>query len=119
MILDRGVCSIFARQEVSAPGAMPAAAYVLRSRSWYGELNFETSTSRPTEGREERLTAARIRIFQDRSIAQGDVVVLRDINSFDQAADGEPVYRVTRAWHGTDDGGPTPITDLTLEVYEP
>ena len=47
------------------------------------------------------------------------MVVLRDIRSFDQVADGEPVYRVTRAWHGTDDGGPTPITDLTLEVFEP
>ena len=119
MLLDAGVCTIFRMLDNSGAGDMPSKAYTPVFRSWYGELSFETSPSRPTEGREERKTDARIRVLQNRTLCQGDVVVLADLSEFVDLADGTPVYRITRAYHGQDDGGPTPITDLTLEVYEP
>ena len=120
MILDKGICSLFRGVSQELSGEMPRRTLQRYFRSWYGELDFETSPARPTEGREERLTDARIRILQNRDIRQGDVAVLADTADAEQAAaDGLPVYRITRAWHGKDDGSPTEITDLTLEVYEP
>ncbi len=117
MILDRGICTIFRRINMSLSGEMPKPGYVLYWKSWYGELDFATSDAHPTEGREERKTDARIRIQQNRDLRQHDVVVLQNIDRIEQA-DG-PVYEITRAWHGQDDGSPAEISDLTLEVMEP
>lgn len=119
MILDTGICSVFRKMEIAIPGGMPRHEYKLLHQGWYGELNFETSPARPTEGRSELRTDARIRIWQNRFIRQNDVVVLRDIDSLEEREEGETVYRVNRAFHGKDDNGPTPISDLSLEVYEP
>ncbi len=116
MILDTGICSVFRETDAAQPGGMPRHQYALLTQSWYGELSFETSPARPTEGRQERRTDARIRIHQCREIRQNDIVALYQANAL---TNGAPAYRVTRAWHGLDDGGPTPVTDLSLEVYTP
>lgn len=117
MILDKGICTIFRKMNLSLSGEMPRPGYVLFWKSWYGELAFETSDARPTEGREERRTDARIRIQQNRDLRQHDVVVLQNVDRFEEA-DG-PAYEITRAYHGRDDDSPAEISDLSLEVYEP
>lgn len=117
MILDSGICTVFRKYDTALSGEMPRPGYMLLWKSWYGELSFETSPSRPTEGREERRTDARIRVQQNRDIRQHDIVVLQNVDRWEDVTG--PVYDVTRAWHGQDDGSPTPVSDLTLEVFEP
>ena len=119
MILDTGICTIFRPTDTAEPGGKPVPVYALLAKSWYGTINFETSPAWQTEGRKSQKTDARIRILQDRSIRQHDVVVLMDVNSVQGLPDGVPVYEITRAYHGEDDAGPTRITDLTLEVITP
>lgn len=119
MILDTGICTFFRRTDEAEPGGKPLPAYALLSKAWYGTINFETSPQWQTEGRMSQRTDARIRILQDLSIRQHDVVVLLDVNSVRGLPDGVPVYEITRAYHGEDDAGPTKITDLTLEVFIP
>jgi predicted RND superfamily exporter protein len=41
------------------------------------------------------------------------------LSKFSDKSAGADVYRITRAYHGHDDDGPTPISDLTLEVMKP
>ncbi len=118
MILDRGICSIYRKTDISEAGGMPQDSYMLFDQSWYGELNFETSPQYPTGDRKERRTDARIRIHQNRGIMEHDVAVLADVDSWDRLPAGTPVYEITRCYHATDDDGPTPITDLSLEVAE-
>lgn len=119
MILDAGICSIFRKVDGSAPGEMPRAMYSPVGRSWYGLLSFETSPARTAERREELKTDARVRIIQNRSVKQNDIAVLCDLSDFADRPENEPVYRITRAFHGKDDTGPELITDLSLEVYLP
>lgn len=113
MILDKGVCSVYRKVNIADAGAMPVYQDALLFEGWYGELNFETASARPTENREEVRCDARIRILQCREIANHDRVAI--------TANGAEtrVYEVTRAYHGRDDDNGEPITDLTLEVYEP
>ena len=116
MILDTGICSVFHAYDTAQPGEMPRKGYSLLCQSWYGELSFETSPVWATEGRNEQRVDSRIRILQNRAIAQDDVVVLAQV---DDVASDAVIYRITRAFHGVDADGPTPITDLTLEVIAP
>lgn len=113
MILDTGICRICHRTNTAAPGAKPVFEDRLIYEGWYAELSFETAPAAPTEYREEIQTGARIRILQNRSVANHDTVALTD------AAGNETRYRVRRAYHGTDDDSGERITDLTLEVIEP
>lgn len=119
MNLDKGICTVFRKRDAAQPGGMPAFTYDLIYQSWYGEPSFETSPAYPTEKRRELETAARIRVLQNRDLRQHDVVVLRLLSAWEELQAGEPVYRITRAFHGLDDDGPTEISDLTLEVYTP
>lgn len=119
MILDSGLCCVFRARDTARSGDMPRSGYALLTQSWYGELSFETSPARPAQGRQELRTDARVRILQCRDIRQNDVVVLREDDGTDAPRDKERAYRVTRAYHGKDDDGPAPITDLSLEVYTP
>lgn len=118
MILDSGICSIFRKEDAALSGEMPRPFYSLIGQGWFGELSFETSPARPTEGRQELKTDARIRILQNRAIRQHDIVVLAEVQDI-QDAETAPVYRITRAYHGADESGATLISDLSLEVYEP
>lgn len=119
MILDKGVCTVFRRTDVSQPGGMPVFSHTMIYQSWYGELSFETSPANPTQERTELRTDARIRVQQNRELKQYDVVVLRQVADFSAVAANEPVYSIQRAYHGMDDDGPTPITDLTLQEVRP
>ncbi len=129
MILDSGICTVFRETDTSAAtstatvitynGRMPIKGYTPIWASWYGELSFETSPVWQTDGRKELRTGNRIRIQQNRAIAEDDVVVLEHLESYAQRSPDAKVYRITRAWHGTADGDPTPISDLTLEVVQP
>lgn len=119
MILDSGVLSVFRKTDVSAPGEKPSPVYTLIGQSWYGELSFATSPSRPTEGRQELKMDARVRILQDRSIRQNDVAVLYALTEFNDHDPALTVYRIIRCYHGQDDSGPTQITDLSLEIIQP
>ena len=119
MILDSGICTVFRKTDISEPGSMPTVSYVPFWASWYGELSYETSPAWPTEGRKEQKADGRIRILQNRQIAQNDVVVLEHLERFADRSQNQIVYRVVRAYHGQDDDGPTPISDLTLEVFQP
>ena len=117
MILDSGICSIYRKQNISQPGAMPVVGYVLISRGWYKELDFATAPTWRTEGREEQRADGRIRIWQNRSVNQYDLVILRDTTEGPE--EGDTLYKITRAWHGTDEEGADLISDLTLEVVRP
>lgn len=108
MILDSGICSIYRKTNIAAPGGMPVYEDVLICQSWYGYLNFETAPAWPTDRREDVQTDLRIRILQNRAVNNHDVVLLEDKR-----------YRVTRAYHGIDNECGEPITDLSLEVIEP
>ena len=119
MILDKGICTVFRPTDTSGPGAMPEWTYIPIWASWYGEPSFETTGRWQTEGRKELRTDAKIRIMQNRQIRQNDVVVLEHLESFDDRNPNAEVFQITRAWHGQDDDGPTPISDLTLEVITP
>ena len=119
MILDSGICSVFHPQDMSLSGEMPRPGYQLLTVGWYGELSFETAQARPTEGRRELKTDHRIRILQCRAIKQDDVVVLRELASFSDRSADDVVYRIARAFHGTDEKTAEPISDLSLEVYQP
>lgn len=119
MILDTGICSIFRRSDVSAAGAMPTYGYTHLCSGWYRELSFETAPAWQTEGRKDQRADGRIRILQNRGIAQNDVVVLCEAYAWKDVPAGAKAYRIARAYHGLDDDGPTPISDLTLEVVTP
>lgn len=114
MILDRGLCRIYRRHDKTRPGDKPVYGEELIHEGYYGELDFETSPRRPTEGREETLTAARVRILQNRQIRNRDRA---ELTPFDGTEAAPEKYRITRAFHGTDDQNGEAITDLTLEVY--
>lgn len=113
MILDNGICSVFSRINVAAPGNRPQYQYRRKTVCYYGELDFETSPAFRTADMETTDISQRIRIQQDRSITRDDVVVLDDVT---EMPDGALTYRVRRAWHGLDDDG-MPISDLSLEAY--
>ena len=119
MILDNGICTVFRKTDAADPGDIPDPTYRVVAKSWYSEINFETRPVWNTDARQSLRTDARIRILQDRSLQQHDVVVLRDVNTLAEVPEGVPVYRITRAYHGEDEAGPTRITDLTLEVTTP
>ena len=119
MILDKGICTVFRKADTSTPGSMPEWTYVPIWASWYGEVNFETTGRWQTEGRKELKADAKIRVMQCRTIRQNDIVVLEHLDDFDHRSEGAEVYSIARAWHGMDDDGPTPISDLTLEVITP
>lgn len=116
MVLDHGICSIFARENVAGAGEMPDYAHTLKCQAWYGLLDFETSPANPTDDRKERETAARIRILQRRDLHEDDVVILAPVDVVEENA--RP-YKITRAYHGHDDDSGELITDLTLEEVSP
>lgn len=110
MILDSGICKVFRKANVAAPGAKPTFEDRLIHEGWYGELNFETAPANPTPDREEIRTDARVRILQNRRIANHDRVELID-------SDGAVVrYEVVRVYHGTDYDSGEAISDISLEV---
>lgn len=113
MMLDSGICTIFRKVDVSEPGGMPTFEYQLKTKAWYGMLDFATEQEWPTEGREETEIAARIRVLQDRQLNNHDAVVLEDV---DEIAADSRVLEITRAYHGHDDDSGEPITDLTLKA---
>ena len=115
MILDRGTCKIYQKTSTTPAGGKPTSTLAVIHESYYGELSFETAPSRPTERREDTRTAARVRILQNRSIHNQDVA---ELTPFDGTAAKTVKYRITRAFHGTDEESGEPITDLTLEVDE-
>ena len=119
MILDSGICTVFRKTDTSDPGDMPTVDHFPIWASWYAELSYETTPTWQTEGRKEQRADGRIRVLQCRSIRQDDVVVLEHLASFNERSEGAVVYRITRAFHGVDDEGPTMIYDLTLEVIDP
>ena len=113
MILDSGICTVYHMVNRAQPGGKPDYADEPVWQGWYGELSFETAPARPTPDREEVRVDARVRIHQRRGIANHDRV---DLHRLGERA---TAYRVTRAWHGTDDDSGEPITDLSLEVIAP
>lgn len=116
MILDTGICTIFRKVDVAARGNMPKYRHDVLSKHWYKELEFANVQAFPTEGREETQTDARIRILQDRRVANHDMVVLANTDSID---DMLKAYEITRAYHGKDDESGELITDLTLRRVRP
>lgn len=116
MILDDGICTVFELVDRSEPGNMPDYQPQEKSMSWFGYLNFATAEKWPTEGREEVEVAARIRIIQDRTITNKNVVVLQETHTIEP---GMTQLEVVRAYHGHDDESGEPITDLTLKAVGP
>lgn len=126
MILDSGICTIFKKTDVSEPGGMPVFALKMRTKAFFGLLDFATQQQWPTEGREEIEVAARIRILQDRHITNHDAIVLQDVDVETQSMTAEELHdafdvdvlEVIRAFHGHDDETGEPITDLTLKAVK-
>lgn len=102
MILDDGICSIYSVSNTAAAGNQPVNTPTLKYQSWYKELNFETSPIM-AGGQEAISVSARIRIVQNRTVQNHDVVVMVGKQ-----------YDVTRVYHGVDDESGQPISDLTL-----
>ena len=118
MILDDGICTIFRRTDVSAPGGKPVFEYQPIYQSWYKRLSYETTPTWQTPGRQENRVDARIRILQYPGLQDEDVCVLAMVSGSLPA--GTVIYRITRAFHGMDDDNrPVPISDLSLEVMDP
>lgn len=115
MILDRGTCTIYRKTSTTPAGGKPTWTLAAIHEGYYGELAFETSPARPTDGREETETATRIRILQNRNIRNQD---LAELVPFDGNSAKTEKYRIKRAYHGSDDDSGEPITDLTLEIAE-
>ena len=113
MNLDKGICSVYHTANTAAAGAKPVLSETKFFESWYGELNFETSPTRPTDTRKEIRTDARIRILQNREIKEHDRVSL----STDALATDR--YEIERAYHGQDEESGDLITDLTLKKVVP
>ena len=118
MILDRGICRVYRKTNKATAGSKPIWDETMIHTSYYGELSFETAPSHPTEFREEINTAARVRILQNRSIANHDRVALEPFGA-ESAPDAALKFEVTRAYHGRDEDSGEEITDLTLEVVKP
>lgn len=114
MILDSGIAIIHRVANISEPGEMPVEGTSEIYRSYFGELDFETSPARPTPGRKETETAMRIRVIQNRKIRNEMRVSLI-------TEDGRtpPIYEITRAFHGFDEDNGEAITDLTLREVSP
>lgn len=110
MRLDSGVCTVFAKQDVSEIGEMPRYDYALKTQSYYAEIDFSTDGNWTTQGREDVVIDARIRIIQDRTITQNDVVMLEDAKEIDLRKH----YAVERAFHGIDEESGIKISDLSL-----
>lgn len=111
MILNDGICSIFGTVDKSRPGGMPEIGYEMKTVCFFGMLDFATTEAWPTDNREAVQTDARIRILQDRSVTNQDIVILEEVY---EVTDEAKRYEVTRAFHGHDDESGQPITDLTL-----
>lgn len=110
MILDSGICTVFARENAAGKGEKPRYAYTQKMQSYYGELDFETGGVWTTQGREDRVVDTRIRILQDRTVKAHDVVVLADV----ETTKGAELYEIERVYHGQDDENGAPISDLSL-----
>lgn len=111
MILDSGICTIFAKRNVAGRGQMPRYAYDMKVQSYFGELDFASGGTWTTQGREDVVIDARIRIHQDRSVTVHDVVALAEV---DAASDATALYEIDRIFHGRDDESGELISDLTL-----
>lgn len=116
MLLKDGLITLYRKTDVSKPGGMPKYEEHAYMQSFYAELQFETRPVYPTEGREERRTDARVRMMQCRGIREDDEASLQ---SFHGGADSKKRYKITRAFHGTDDESGAPISDLSLEEVSP
>lgn len=111
MILDDGTATVYRKVNAASPGEKPVFERRTLTRSRYGVLNYSTDPIRPTDQREETRVDLRIRILQDRRIANHDVVQTEN-------REGLFLYEVNRAYHGRDDDSGELITDLTLEMIE-
>ena len=88
---------------------------VEKSMAWFGYLDFATAEAWPTEAREETEVTTRIRILQDRSITNKDIVVLQETHTIEPGMDQ---LEVVRAYHGHDKESGERITDLTLKAVK-
>lgn len=111
MLLDDGIVTIYAQEDVSAPGDAPRYEKTMRTQSYFKRLSFETKPEDPTGRRTEQQIDARIRIQQCRAIREDDVAQLDD---FAEEEKSGLFYRIVRAYHGTDDENGMPISDLSL-----
>ena len=110
MILGDGICTIFAREDVSGRGEMPRFAYRKRTQSYFANLDFASGTMWTTQGREDVVIDARIRVLQDRAISPQDVVTLQKAED----VQGHALYEIDRVWHGRDEESGMLISDLNL-----
>lgn len=115
MILDDGICTVFEMVDRAEPGGMPDLEPQEKTMAWFGFLDFATAEAWPTEKREETEVTTRIRIHQDRTITNKNVVVLQETHTIDE---GMEQLEVIRAFHGVDDDNGQPITDLTLKAVK-
>lgn len=103
MILDTGTCKIYKITNTAAPGELPNENLVLIGEYCFGDLSFESSPKQITESLEQIETARKIRILQNKSIANKAVIVIDTDH-----------YKVERAYHGEDKESGELITDLSL-----
>lgn len=115
MILDDGICTVFAKSNIAPKGHKPIFDFSWKHGGWYKQISFST-TPRNSEVRESTTIARRIRILQNQDITNHDVVVLDDVM---EVPNEGTVYEVVRAFHGLDDDTGEPISDLYLEVMKP
>lgn len=112
MLLNDGIATVYALRDASGPGEAPRYERAVRVKSYYAEISFETSPTNPTGKRNEHRIDARVRIQQCRKIREDDEAMLE---SFHEREKSGKMYKIVRAYHGTDDESGLPISDLSLE----
>lgn len=114
MILDSGICTVFAKKDTAEPGGMPVISYARKGGGWYGIRQFSSRPAWVQQLKENTTVSLSIRMHQNLAITNRDAVVLMDVAAVPASA---PLYEVLRVFHGTDEIG-MPISDLDLEVVE-
>lgn len=99
MLLNDGVCHVYAIRHGKQPQLKPV------TRAWWGEQSI-TMGEHYTANAHGIKVERRIRIWQDRRVRPGMLVLLNKGRS-------EELYEAGRVYHGKDEDG-LPITDISL-----
>jgi hypothetical protein len=103
MILDSGICYIDAVRNIAVAGELPSCLLVRICTCYFGDLGYESATIQYTESMEQIEISRRIRVLQNKDIANKAVVTI-----------GTDEYQVERVYHGVDSESGELVSDLSL-----
>jgi len=105
VLLDEGTLRVYEIKRVIAGGVASTPTPLLRFEAMYGEIGIGTEEWNGQGARGVEVTG-RVRIWRDKRVRSGDVIVLAD----------KEQYRAGRVYHGLSEGlAGLEVTDITLE----